>query len=606
MPGLSFVCDFDEDLKQKETQLMQSLRSLVHSELYTSRVLYSDKSYFLGISGYDGYPFTAFQNDRYIINIEGKIYNKDQARLNLELQELADNIFRKDSNYKKLLSDWLLTTDGDFIIIILDKNSRRIIIFNDVLGRLPLYYYQTAQGLYASREIRFITNLMGNINFDKTAIAQYLLFGFPLASRTLFENIHRMPPATLIDINLQESKIRIEDIYTFNFDEKAHKDRQFKENVRNLYGLFLDATRNRAISVGKNIVGLSGGLDSRSVAAALHKLNIPFSGATYLDSNKKANHDARIAEKLAKLFGIDWKLFHLDSPTRDDTLEILKIKNGLVSLTMNYIVPYFKSVKAHYGNNMQYFTGDGGITLKPHSPESKISNSNELVNYIIKKHQIFSLGEVSSLTRIEKSEIVSELENCIAAYPEKEWENRYMHFLHFDRCFKWQFEGEDKNRCYFWSLTPFYSIPFFTYVMNCPETTKKRFNLYREFLLYLSPEAMAINNANWQFPITSKGGLFLYETVYPRLPFRFKSFIRNALKKQDRTNPVAKDRLIDLEEQIKRCSYINNYLSPSELKNLESINEYKFDNLNTITSVIEAFECTGSSIAADSIKDTRG
>jgi len=210
------------------------------------------------------------------------------------------------------------------------------------------------------------------------------------------------------------------------------------------------------------------------------------------------------------------------------------------------------------------------------------------------------------MTHIERSQILSEIVNCVMAYPEKEWENRYMHFLHFDRCFKWQFEGEDKNRCYFWSLTPFYSIPFFNYVMNCPETTKKRFKLYREFLLRLSPEAMAIDNANWQFPITSKGGLFLYEMVYPRLPFRFKGLIRNALKKQDRTAPVAEKRRLDLEEQIKRCSYISNYLSIAELKNLENINQGKFDNLNTITSMIEEFECTISTIAADGRKDTRG
>ena len=585
---------------------MQSLRSLVHSELYNYDVLYHGKSYFLGMSRYDGYPFAVFQNDMYSISIEGKIYNKDQSVLTRELQELADNLIHKGSDYKKLLSDWLLSADGDFIITILDKNTRRIIIFNDILGRLPLYYHQTSTGMYVSRETRFITNLVKNARFDQMAIAQYLLFGFPLAGRTLFDGVHRMPPASIIDINFQESKIKIDSFYTFNLDEKLHKNRQLKENVLNLYGLFLEATKNRTKSVAKNIVGLSGGLDSRSVAAALHQLNIPFSGATYLDFNKKANHDAQIAKKLANLFGIDWKLFHLDSPTRDDALELLKIKNGLISLGMSYIVPYFKSVKAHYGNNMQYFTGDGGIILKYHSPELKISNSNELVNYIIDKHQIFSIAEVSSMTHIERSQILSEIENCVMAYPEKEWENRYMHFLHFDRCFKWQFEGEDKNRCYFWSLTPFYSIPFFNYVMNCPETTKKRFKLYREFLLRLSPEAMAIDNANWQFPITSKGGLFLYEMVYPRLPFRFKGLIRNALKKQDRTARVAEKRRLDLEEQIKRCSYISNYLSIAELKNLENINQGKFDNLNTITSMIEEFECTISTIAADGRKDTRG
>jgi len=171
MPGLSFVCDFNENLKQEEARVLQSLRSLVHSELYGYDVLYHDKSYFLGITRYNEYPFTVLQSDKYSIYIEGRIYNKNYSLLNRELQELADNIFRERSTSRKVLSEWLLRTDGDFVIIVLEKNSKEIIIFNDALGRLPLYYCEIPRGLCVSREIRFIANLFNDNRFDRMAIA---------------------------------------------------------------------------------------------------------------------------------------------------------------------------------------------------------------------------------------------------------------------------------------------------------------------------------------------------------------------------------------------------------------------------------------------------
>lgn len=593
MPGLSFVCEFDKDLKLKEAPLVQSLLSLVHSDQYRSDVLYHDKSFFLGISGYEEYPFSVFQNDNYCIYLEGKIYNKDQSLAKYELQELADQIFHKDS-YIKAISYWLLNTDGDFIVIILEKRLKRAVIFNDILGRLPLYYHKTSKGLCVSREIQFIRNMYQCHPFDRMAVAQYLLFGYPLANRTLFENINRIQPATLIKVDLLASEIKMDNIHTFNFDNKLYENQPFIENVKNLSSLFLEATKNRASSAASNVIAFSGGLDSRAVGAALHKLNIPYSGATYLDYAKKARHDARVAEKLANIFHIPWKLFLLGPPTKEDALELLKIKSGLNSITMSYILSFFRNIKEYYGNEIQYFTGDGGDkTLRDLRPAPRISNSNELVDLILKNNQIFSLNKVSKLTHLEEYHIISELKDRVENYPEKDLQNKYVHFLIFERGLKWLFEGEDRNRFYFWSLTPFYSIEFFMYAMNCPDSMKGRYRLYREFLSYLSAEAAAIENANWQFPITSKGGLFLYESVYPLLPLKVKGLIRNALKKKKIFTPLAENRFKDIENQISRCVSLENYLCIPEIRRLENISQYQFDLLFTLTSAIEEFECPG-------------
>ena len=36
---------------------------------------------------------------------------------------------------------WLSTTDGEFVIYALNKKSDEFVVINDILGRLPVYYY---------------------------------------------------------------------------------------------------------------------------------------------------------------------------------------------------------------------------------------------------------------------------------------------------------------------------------------------------------------------------------------------------------------------------------------------------------------------------------
>ena len=50
---------------------------------------------------------------------------------------------------------------------------------------------------------------------------------------------------------------------------------------------------------GDNVVSLSGGLDSRAVAAGLRREEIPFTAATFLDSQQTNAADVRVASRVA-------------------------------------------------------------------------------------------------------------------------------------------------------------------------------------------------------------------------------------------------------------------------------------------------------------------
>lgn len=572
---------------------------MIHTDQYKTKIHFSEKSYFLGCTGYKEYPVKVFENDEFYIFLEGQIY-KNFPDVNSELNDLAKKIFQGNkNNVKKVVADWLLNTDGDFIILIMHKHRNEIYIINDVLGRLPLYYYKVNGKLFISRELQFIVNLMKEIEFDKMAIAQYLLFGYSLGKRTLFENIFRLQPASIINIDLNNSKTEIDNVYQFNFEKKKYANRKLKENAYNLVKLFIEACKNRTNSHDKNIVTLSGGLDSRTVAAGLNKTKISFYGATYLDFNKTAELDVKIAKQLAHVFKINWKLFSLKPPKGKDILELLKIKNGLNYLGMGFILPFYKNVKKTYGSDIIIFSGDGGDKLLPDiSPSVNLSSLDELVKYVISQNQIYSLNDVATLTKIDEKEIISELKTVLFDYPEKDINQKYVHFLIFERGFKWLFEGEDRNRFYFWSTTPFYSVDFFKYVMNCPNSMKNKYNLYREFLLQLSPEASAIDYSNWKLPIASgRSKLYLFsKDIYFRLPNKLTKLFRKKYKKVLNLEEDNSEKLRCFREQIKNRKLFSKYISTTEIKKMKNITYKEYYNLFTILSVIEEFENSVSTI----------
>ncbi|MGH7843963.1 MAG: hypothetical protein ACREQW_02160, partial [Candidatus Binatia bacterium] len=330
MPGISLVVDFKGGMPEKKGTVLRSLDALLHSPDYTKKILLDQNFYLLGCTQYEHYPLTCFENSSFQIYLEGQIYDKDPALLDKELNRLASCVFQNHSDSDDRTKEWLLNADGDFVVFILRKEFGEIAILNDVLGRLPLYsYYSRTDGEFIlSRELRFITNVKKNADFDRMAIAQFLLLGHPLGERTLLEDIHHVRPASIIKICPRTSQIRVQGLRCLDFESKPYADKGIRENATELVSRFSQACVDRAHSESKNVLALSGGLDSRSVAAGLWKNKIPFSAAT-MEMDQSFAADVKIAAELSRVFNIDWQMFDLDAPRGKDCLKLLRMKAGL-------------------------------------------------------------------------------------------------------------------------------------------------------------------------------------------------------------------------------------------------------------------------------------
>ena len=122
---------------------------------------------------------------------------------------------------------------------------------------------------------------------------------------------------------------------TYNF-ESAYRHRDIHQNAQELARRFEQACKARAIPGRQSIVGLSGGLDSRSVAACLHKGYNPFKATSRLSYFATEKKDAAVAQEIARSLQAEWFLVKSDNPPEGrDFLQILKRKSGFNGVTMS-------------------------------------------------------------------------------------------------------------------------------------------------------------------------------------------------------------------------------------------------------------------------------
>lgn len=596
MPGISFLCDVKGDLKNNEGAILHSLQDLVHYTHYKKRVLLKTDTYMLCATGYEEYPLTFFENDNFFLLLEGEIYGKNNNELKQELNALGQ-MSNDSANYAQIIN-WQLNTDGDFVILLLSKIKNEIILLNDALGHLPLYYHKTNNRIIISREARFVTNLMEDKRADNLAIAQYLLFGFSLGERTLLEDIFRLKPSSLVRIDLSRAQIEIDQTRQFNFDLKKYSDRNVKENANNLYALFNEACiKRRPQEEGyKNVLSLSGGLDSRAVAAGLYKNNIPFSGVTMHNVGQCVQKDEIVAQKVAEVFMVDWELITLPSPKGRDYLKLLKIKNGLNYLVMSDIICFLEQIRNKYGPKVALYTGDDGEIIKDFRPSRKLTSIDDLASYVLAVNSVFPLDAVAKLTSLSRSQIMTCIKDHLRAYPEESLDQKYIHFIICENIFNSGYEGIDRNRFYCRVLTPLWSVHFFNYAMSCPDDQKKYFGLYRELLSRFSLRAASIKYGNYGSPITSRRlPVFLF--LSSRLPTSVRDRLRRMLGNPSSAHPIPLQLVQCLSSELQNCSSIGNYLSYASIQELiTTVTKKEFLTLFTVTSALEDLFCNKSTI----------
>ena len=162
---------------------------------------------------------------------------------------------------------------GEFNIAIWDAKKRHLQCITDPMGIRPLYYRKLENGCFAfASEIRPLLNIAKSSPINQRRIALLgvsALTGFLETTRTGFEDIYRIPAATVLTVS--GSGIQTSEYWRPDPNKRLHfkSDEECAEAFREVFFESITARLRSAKPVGAL---LSGGLDSSAIVGAASRI----------------------------------------------------------------------------------------------------------------------------------------------------------------------------------------------------------------------------------------------------------------------------------------------------------------------------------------------
>ncbi len=269
MPGIVGVVSGDVRDGQLLDRMVASIR---HEDWYrTDRYVeppFSMARVHLGI--FNPQPQPVFNEDRSLcLLMEGRIYGYDEEKRQLE----ANHRFTLNNDpefclhlYEEQGLSFLDRLNGAFVLVICDLKQKKAILANDRFGLVRAYYAVHNGALLFAPEAKAILQQAGfKRELNTEALVSYLAFGEFWADRTLFKGIRILPPASVLTYG--EGQLSVSQYWQFRY--QPDRNLSEKEMVEQVAEAFRTAVARRMKESLRYGVSLSGGLDCRSVLAAM-------------------------------------------------------------------------------------------------------------------------------------------------------------------------------------------------------------------------------------------------------------------------------------------------------------------------------------------------
>ena len=277
------------------------------------------------------------EDGRYSVVLNGEIYNYIELRRDLQSR---GHQFRTNSDTEVIVH--LFEEHGEgcvehlrgmFGFAVWDHQQRELFIFRDRLGIKPLYYtLDQGRELSFASEIKSLLTLPHvKAELDTAALNEHLSLKYVPAPRTLFKDIHSLPPGHYIRV--KENRVEVRQYWDLSYTEKQSFANE-EECVDALLEQLRESVKLRLRSDVPFGAFLSGGLDSSTIVALMsEQLDNPvntfsagFSGA---DGQDELPYARQVAEKFGcnhhevlvgseEFIGLaDKVMWHLEQPIAD-------------------------------------------------------------------------------------------------------------------------------------------------------------------------------------------------------------------------------------------------------------------------------------------------
>src|SRR5690554_1777635 len=240
----------------------------------------------------------------------GEVYNfQDLRRTRLQGETFHS---QSDSEvvlklYAKYGIEFVKMLSGDFALAILDLHRKKLVIARDRVGVKPLYVYERAGVFAFASEIKAFKAAGLSLSVNEAGIARYLTFKYSPGSETLYNEVQKFKPATLMEIDLHSGAKTVSTYWELSKEITPFKG-SYSDAKHVLRHLVEKAVTDRLIGDVPIANYLSGGLDSSIIAHYLKSgCNVHFC-AVKAQSDLQAEgttSDGYYAKKLAEDWGLN-------------------------------------------------------------------------------------------------------------------------------------------------------------------------------------------------------------------------------------------------------------------------------------------------------------
>jgi len=251
------------------------------------------------------------------ISYNGEIYNYMELR-----EEIGSSVFSTKSDtevilhgYRKWGPDVVQHLRGMFAFALWDDTRGALFCARDRFGIKPFYYTIVDQRFYFASEAKALLPFLPSVETDVEGFKDYLTFQFCLGGKTLFKDIHELPPAHTLSVSSGTiSPQRYWQVYyTPEFGQSTS---YFEQRIQELMKDSITLHLRSDVPVGAYV---SGGIDSTIIAAmAVREQPSGFEGFTGRFSFNEAYDESQYARLAAQNAGI---ALHEIDITEDDFVE---------------------------------------------------------------------------------------------------------------------------------------------------------------------------------------------------------------------------------------------------------------------------------------------
>ncbi len=286
------------------------------------------------------------KNEQILLIVRGKILI-EKIQQSASAHQLSILI----KNYKEKNLEFLEQAHGSFNLVLIDLRNKKVLLCNDKVGVLRIYYKYKDNQLLISSNIALLTE---NSTIDANGLIQYGLLNYFYDENTIFSNVKWILPGFILEFNKEKIKqFHYFNLLQFIIDNKSKSKINLESTVQTLKDIISQYSNGNEV-----LLTLTSGFDSRLLLSGINKNEIGFSAFTFGRENNMEFSVAEIILNQSKK--VDYYKILLDNKFEEFSKSYLDyiIRTKNIELNFNryhYVFIWEKLLELKINSNV--FTG---------------------------------------------------------------------------------------------------------------------------------------------------------------------------------------------------------------------------------------------------------